>query len=150
MSEEKTDRDEVYAANRAEWRSWLEGHHSTAASIYLVYFKAGAGKPTVSYEEAVEEALCFGWIDSKVNSIDDRRYKQIFTPRNPGSPWSKSNKDRIARMMKQGRMTPAGSALISKAKEDGSWRAFDAAESLTEPDELREALDARPGGSRRL
>ena len=82
--------------------------------------------------------------------IDDRRYKQIFTPRNPGSPWSKSNKDRIARIMKQGRMTPAGSALISKAKEDGSWIAFDAAESLTEPDELREALDARPGGSRRL
>ena len=68
MSEEKTDRDEVYAANRAEWGSWLEGHHSTAASIYLVHFKAGAGKPTVSYAEAVEEAPCFGWIDSKVNS----------------------------------------------------------------------------------
>ena len=141
----KTDPDEVYAANRAEWRSWLEGNHSTADRIYLIYFKVGAGKPTVSYDEAVEEALCFGWIDSKVNSMDDERYKQIFTPRKPGSPWSKSNKDRIARMIKQGRMTTAGSALITKAKADGSWSAFDGAESLTEPSELREALDAEPG-----
>lgn len=139
---------ELRVTSREEWRRWLADHHADAAGIWLVYAKKGTGEPTVSYEESVLEALCFGWVDGLVRSIDETWYKRRFTPRNPKSHWSPSNKRRVAELQKEGRMTPAGRALVEAAKENGWWdRPTDAVRtaSLTEPtSEFRKALDAHP------
>jgi uncharacterized protein YdeI (YjbR/CyaY-like superfamily) len=132
----------VYLPDRASWRAWLAEHHAESDGIWFVYYKQGTGHPTVSYDEAVEEALCFGWIDSRVNRIDDARYMQLFTPRQPGSTWSKVNKERIERLEAGGLITEAGWALIHAAKADGSWTLLDAVEELMEPEDLAAALDA--------
>lgn len=138
-------RDErVAPASRAEWRQWLAEHHATATDIWLVYFKKGSGQPTVKYAEAVEEALCFGWIDSVVNAIDAERFKQLFTPRKTRSPWSKLNKQRVERLIEQGLMTPAGLAKIEAARLDGSWSALDSVEALQVPNDLQSALSVNP------
>jgi uncharacterized protein YdeI (YjbR/CyaY-like superfamily) len=130
--------------DRHEWRAWLEANHATSEGVWLVYYKKGSDKPTVSYDEAVEEALCFGWIDSKVRSIDDERYMQTFSPRRPGSVWSRLNKERVARMVEAGRMTDVGAAKIAAAREDGSWHRLDEIDDLAVPDDLQAALDADP------
>jgi uncharacterized protein YdeI (YjbR/CyaY-like superfamily) len=90
--------EHFYPPTRAEWRAWLEANHLTATGVWLIYYKKESGKPRVSYDEAVEEALCFGWIDSVPNKIDDESYKQLFSPRKPKSNWSKSNKARAKRL----------------------------------------------------
>ncbi len=100
------------ATSRDEWRAWLAAHHATASEVWLVFFKKHTGQPRVAYAEAVEEALCFGWIDSIVRRLDDERYAQKFTRRKPGSQWSASNLERIERLIAQGRMTPAGLAMV--------------------------------------
>ena len=99
--------------DRAAWRAWLEGHHDSVTEVWLVFYKAHTGKARLRYEEAVEEALCWGWIDSLVRRLDDERYAQKFTPRKPGSQWSASNRRRVARLVREGRMTPAGMAKVS-------------------------------------
>lgn len=137
--------DRFYARNRQEWRAWLEQHHATAPGIWLVYYKKETGKPRVEYNDAVEEALCFGWIDSTQLPIDADRFMGLFTPRKPKSNWSKSNKERVAKLIAQKLMTPAGLAKIEAAKQNGSWTALDAIESLTMPAELLKALRARKG-----
>jgi len=139
---ELDDFERMTPRDRAAWRAWLVEHHESSPGIWLVYFKKGSGKPTVTYDEAVEEALCFGWIDSKVKGLDDERYIQVFTPRKMGSVWSKLNKERIERVIAEGLMTEAGSTKIDAAKRDGSWALLDAVDDLIEPDELRAALDA--------
>jgi len=127
--------------NRAQWRAWLEKHHASESGIWLVYFKKHTGKPTVVYEEAVQEALCFGWIDSLVKRIDDRRYKQKYTPRRAKSTWSPANKKRVALLVDGGLMTPAGQAKIEAAKRDGSWNSLDELyRDDTVPEELHAAL----------
>jgi uncharacterized protein YdeI (YjbR/CyaY-like superfamily) len=131
-----------YAANRQEWRDWLLHHYRTAAGVWLIYYKKQSGRPYVAYDDAVEEALCFGWIDSRSNALDDERYLQLFTPRKPRSPWSRPNKQRVERLIEQGLMTPAGYALIEAAQRDGSWNMYDAVEDLVMPNDLREALAA--------
>ncbi len=136
------DFERMPVPDRATWRAWLVEHHDSSAGIWLVYFKKDSGKPSVSYDEAVEEALCFGWIDSKVKSLDDERYMQVYTPRKTGSVWSKLNKERIERVIAEGLMTEVGIAKIDAAKQDGSWVLLDAVDDLIEPDELRAALDA--------
>jgi uncharacterized protein YdeI (YjbR/CyaY-like superfamily) len=136
------DLERMTAPDRAAWRTWLAEHHASSPGIWLVYFKKASGKPSITYDEAVEEALCFGWIDSRMNSLDDERYMQVFTPRKTGSIWSKVNKERIERMVAAGQITEAGTAKIDAAKEDGSWALLDAVDDLIEPDELRAALDA--------
>jgi uncharacterized protein YdeI (YjbR/CyaY-like superfamily) len=136
--------ERFHPETRAEWREWLEKNHATAPGVWLIYNKQSSGKPRVTYDEAVEEALCFGWIDSRPNSIDDETYMQFFSPRKPGSPWSRVNKRRIERLVAEGRMAPSGLALIEAAKRDGSWTAYDAIEDLTIPPDLREALAANP------
>jgi uncharacterized protein YdeI (YjbR/CyaY-like superfamily) len=138
------DLDRTEAPTRASWRAWLAKHHDTSPGVWLVYHKKGSGVPGVGYEEAVEEALCFGWIDSRVRSLDDRRYMQLYTPRTPGSNWSRLNKERIARLTAAGTMADAGLAAVEAAKSDGSWAQLDAVEGLIEPAELRGALDRRP------
>ncbi len=101
---------QVRARTRAEWRRWLAKHHDKADDVWLIYAKSGSGKPSVKYAEAVEEALCFGWIDTTIRSIDENEYMQRFTPRRPGSNWSAINRERFARMVAEGKMTPAGLA----------------------------------------
>lgn len=100
------------ASDRAAWREWLAEHGATESEIWLVYFKAGTGKPGISYEESLEEALCFGWVDSLIQKIDEEKYARKFTPRRPGSKWSELNKHLAARLVREGRMTEAGLARL--------------------------------------
>ena len=136
----------VYAADRSQWRSWLAAHHQAAIGVWLVYYKVSSSQPSVQYSEAVKEALCFGWIDSKVNSLDQGRYMQIFTPRKPKSVWSKLNRH-VAELLEQGLITPAGLAKIEAAKQDGSWTSLDAVEALIVPEDLATALQANAAAS---
>ena len=136
--------DLVHASTRAEWRAWLAEHHATSTGVWLVIHKKNSVETGVGYEEAVEEALCFGWIDSKTQSLDETRFKQIFTPRKPRSVWSRSNKERVARLIEQGLMTPPGLAAIELARANGSWSSYDAIDELAVPDDLAAALAANP------
>lgn len=134
--------ESLYAINRQEWRTWLEKNYCTSLGIWLIYYKVKSGKPSIQYNEAVKEALCFGWIDSKVKSIDEERYQQIFTPRKLKSVWSKLNKQYIEELIEQGLMTKAGLEKIATAKQDGSWNKLDAIEALIIPADLKQALEA--------
>ena len=113
-----------------------------AQGIWLISYKKGSGKPRFDYEEAVEEALCFGWIDSKPNKLDEERSLLWFAPRKPKTGWSKINKDRVERLIQQGLMMPPGFAKVETAKADGSWNALDAIEALEIPPDLAAALTA--------
>ncbi|MEJ2702670.1 MAG: YdeI/OmpD-associated family protein [Sedimentisphaerales bacterium] len=112
---------QVYVANRDQWRQWLSRHHAAEAGIWLVFYKKGTSKPTIAYEDAIEEALCFGWIDSIIKKIDEEKYVRKFTPRKETSRWSQLNKRRVDKMTKLGRMTQAGLAKIEAAKKTGVW-----------------------------
>lgn len=134
----------ISARDRAEWRAWLAGHHASAPGAWLILSKKGSEQASVRYDEAVEEALCFGWIDSVTRTLDATRYQMVFTPRKRRSPWSQSNKERVARLTAQGLMTPAGLAAVEAAQRDGTWAMFDGIESLPMPDDLAAALSANP------
>src|SRR5260370_30597735 len=112
----------IYAANRDQWRAWLEKNHTTETEIWLIYYKKSSARARVPYDHAVEEALCFGWVDSLVKRIDDEKYAQKFTPRKNHAKWSEPNKKRARAMIKMGKMTDAGLAVIDKgiltARED--------------------------------
>ncbi|MFN6477059.1 YdeI/OmpD-associated family protein [Nostoc sp. DedQUE07] len=127
-----------------EWRKWLEENHRTSLGVWLIYYKVKSDKPSVRYSEAVKEALCFGWIDSKVKSLDEERYMQIFTPRKSKSVWSKLNKQYIEELIEQGLMTTVGLEKIEAAKQDGSWNSLDAIEALIIPLDLKQVLEANP------
>ena len=103
----------LHVTSRAAWRAWLERNHRRRTEVWLVFFKAHTGKPRVEYEDAVEEALCFGWVDSLVKRLDDARYARKFTPRKARSSWSPSNRRRVAKLVDEGRMTPAGMAVVT-------------------------------------
>ena len=141
-STKKTDPGQITPRSRQEWRAWLRKHHAAASGVWLRFAKKTSGLPTVSYNDAVEEALCFGWIDGLMRPVDDSFYMQLFTPRKPRSMWAQSNKLRVARLIDQGLMTAAGLAAIEAAKTCGSWNTLTAAESLTVPPELRRAINA--------
>jgi uncharacterized protein YdeI (YjbR/CyaY-like superfamily) len=132
----------IDAEDRAEWRAWLEANHATAAGAWLVLRRAQTGRTTLAYEAAVEEALCFGWVDSTTARIDDERRRQYFAPRKPRSAWAASNKERIERLIHEGRMTPAGMAAIERAKANGSWDVLASSERLEVPADLAAALAA--------
>ncbi|MDX2063734.1 MAG: YdeI/OmpD-associated family protein [Bacteroidia bacterium] len=138
------DLEHVLIHSRAEWRAWLAGRHTQRESIWLVYYKKASGKGTLTYDDIVEEALCFGWIDSKTNKVDDARSKLLLSPRKPGSNWSKRNKDLVARLAPLGLIAPAGWAKIEAAKQDGTWTALDEVEAGTIPPDLYAALEALP------
>jgi uncharacterized protein YdeI (YjbR/CyaY-like superfamily) len=129
-----------YAKDRITWRKWLERNSNKKKAIWLVYYKPISGKSRVSYNDAVDEAICFGWIDSKPNALDEFRSIQFFAPRNPKSNWSKVNKARVARLIKAGRMTPSGLALIEAAKKNGSWDALNEVEEMVIPSDLLKEL----------
>ncbi|GAB4470173.1 MAG: YdeI/OmpD-associated family protein [Armatimonadaceae bacterium] len=144
MPETENKLSEFCPANRAQWREWLEANHATAPRVWLVYWKKATGKPSVTYDEVVEECLCFGWIDSKAQPVDAERYRQMITPRKAKSVWSKVNKERIERLLASGLMTPAGMQKIEAAIADGSWTALDEVEALVIPPDLQAAFDANP------
>lgn len=133
--------------SRAEWRAWLEQNYQREQGIWLITYKKATGKPRVEYDAAVEEALCFGWIDSKPQKLDAERSMLWFAPRKSGSGWSRVNKARIAHMISEGLMMPPGHARIEAAKQDGSWYALDAVEELEMPPDLVAALAAYPNAT---
>ena len=138
----------VQPKSRAAWREWLDKHHASSQGIWLVYAKKHTSLPTLSYEDAVQEALCFGWIDSLMKSIDDRFHMQWFTRRKPKSAWSETNKARLAKLTKAGLMAPAGLAAVAAAKKSGTWNAYADVDKLTIPPELKRAFDANPGAKK--
>lgn len=138
----------VHPEDREAWREWLAANHATATGAWLVTWRRAAGRPAMAYEAAVEEALCFGWIDGQAATIDEERGKQYFSPRRAGSGWARTNKARVERLIADGRMQPAGLAVIERAKSDGTWELFDTVDRLEVPDDLAAALDARPPARR--
>ncbi len=130
----------VHPKSRAEWRKWLKKNHARAEGVWLISYKKASGKPYVDADELIEEALCFGWVDSKPNKLDDERAMKWFAPRKAGTGWSKLNKERVETLIKAELMTPAGLAKIEAAKKDGSWNALDAVETLEIPPDLAKAL----------
>jgi uncharacterized protein YdeI (YjbR/CyaY-like superfamily) len=130
----------VHPLSRAAWRAWLKKHHTRNDGVWFISFKKSANQPTVSYDEAVEEALCFGWVDSKPRKLDEQRSMLWFAPRKAGSGWSAPNKVRVAKMTEAGLMAPAGLAKVQAAKANGSWLALDAVEALHVPPDLAKAL----------
>ena len=133
---------------RAAWRAWLDEHHADSPGVWLIIRKKNSPQPGVTYVEAVEEALCFGWIDSKTITLDETHFRQVFTPRKPKGTWAKSNKARAARLIEQGLMTPAGLAAIELAKASGTWTAWDASDEGSVPDDFTRALAAQPAAER--
>ena len=134
----------VLADERATWRAWLEANHATARGAWLVTWRSGSGRVRLDYEEAVEEALCFGWVDSTGGRVDEERRKLYFAPRKPRSIWASSNKARVERLIGEGRMAPAGLAAIERARANGSWEILDTVERLEMPEDLAAALESRP------
>jgi uncharacterized protein YdeI (YjbR/CyaY-like superfamily) len=134
----------VQVNSRAELRAWLRDHHRQQESIWLVTFKKNKG-PLVPYDYIVEEAICFGWIDSRVAKLDQDRSMLLLSPRRAGSAWSKVNKERVDRLMPLGLMMPAGQALIDQAKRDGAWDRLNQVDALIVPPDLMAAFDATPG-----
>jgi uncharacterized protein YdeI (YjbR/CyaY-like superfamily) len=140
MAQLKLLPDQFYAQTRAEWRAWLLEHHDQNSGVWLVFNKKTSGLSYFSYNDQVEEALCFGWVDSKPGKFDGLRSMLYFAPRKAKSGWSKPNKDRIARLLEQGLMMPAGLVKIEAAKKDGSWQKLDAVENLEIPEDLAQEL----------
>jgi uncharacterized protein YdeI (YjbR/CyaY-like superfamily) len=132
--------EQVYIRTRPAWRRWLAKNGARSPGIWLVYDKKSSRPERLAYADAVEEALCHGWIDSTLRSLDDTRYMQLFTPRKPKSTWSKLNKTRVARLIEEGLMAPAGLAAIETAKANGSWTSLDSVEAPEVPDDLAAAF----------
>jgi uncharacterized protein YdeI (YjbR/CyaY-like superfamily) len=138
-----------FAPDRASWRAWLEQFGMSKTEIWLVLLKRHVPEPSVTYDEAVEEALCFGWIDGILKRIDDRSHAVRFSPRKPRSIWSQSNKARVARMIAEGRMTPTGMRPVETAKANGMWDATTPERIDVTPPDLEEALAADPAAAER-
>jgi uncharacterized protein YdeI (YjbR/CyaY-like superfamily) len=136
---------EVYIIDRARWREWLTRNHGRSTGVWLVFYRSSTGKPALAYEDAVEEALCFGWIDSIIRKLDAERYVRKFTPRRPGSSWSESNRGRVSRLLERDLMTEQGVAAVRDAKESGAWFRDDRPVIPDEvPGELAAALEENP------
>jgi uncharacterized protein YdeI (YjbR/CyaY-like superfamily) len=133
-----------YASTAAAWRQWLAENHQQAQSVWLIIYRKESGTPSVYYDEAVDEALCFGWVDSKPNKRDAESYYQYFSQRNPKSNWSRVNKEKVARLQAAGKMSPAGLEMVSQAKASGTWNALDEVENLIIPPDLQEAFEHHP------
>ena len=136
---------EITARDPAAWERWLDANHKTAAEVWLVYWKKASGKQTVTWAEAVEVALKYGWIDGLIRPIDDQRYAQRWTPRRPKSRWSKVNKEIALRHIASGEMRPLGLAAVEAGKASGEWdRAYTVQPATPVPDDLKARLKASP------
>jgi uncharacterized protein YdeI (YjbR/CyaY-like superfamily) len=132
-------------ATLEEWAAWLAAHHRDTAGVWLVSPTKASGRQPFAYEESVVEALRYGWIDSTQRKLDSETNMQWFAPRRPNSAWARSNKQRIERLEREGRLETAGREAVETARANGSWEILDAVEQLVVPDDLATALDARPG-----
>jgi uncharacterized protein YdeI (YjbR/CyaY-like superfamily) len=129
----------------AAWEDWLEDHHKSSPGLWMKIAKKASGIETISYQDAVESALCFGWIDGQRQTFDDRWFLQRFTPRRSRSRWSQTNRDKVAKLIQERRMRPEGLAEIERAKTDGRWDdAYPGPSTIEVPDDLRQAFDAKP------
>lgn len=136
------DAERIQPESLAQWHDWLAEHHGRGSGVWLVSWRGHSGRSALDYEELVMEALCWGWIDSTVKKVDDDRTMMWFAPRKGRSMWVSSNKRRVAVLEEQGRIQPAGRAMIDAAKANGMWTLMDSVEALEEPDDLAAALDA--------
>lgn len=135
-----SDLKTYYPKNRQAWRRWLQKNHTKEPGVWLIYYKKNSGKSRVSYNDAVEEALCFGWIDSLMKPIDEEKFMQKFTPRKVKSVWSALNKKRVQQLIEQNLMQEAGLAIIELGKQNGSWTKLDHVEAYTIPPDLAKVL----------
>lgn len=132
-------------ASAADWRAWLDRHHAESSGFYMRLYKKGSGMPTVTYAEALDEALCYGWIDAVKNSYNAESWLQKFTPRKARSKWSKVNREHVARLIEAGKMQPAGLAAVEEAKRNGQWEAaYDSPANMAVPEDLQAMLSAHP------
>jgi len=134
----------IHPKSRLEWRQWLEQNQGRIEGIWLVSFKKATGKPRMEYDEAVEEAICYGWVDSKPNKLDEERAMLWFAPCKSGTGWSKANKERVEKLIQSSKMAPVGLAKVESARRDGSWNALDLIEELKVPLDLEGAFSAFP------
>jgi uncharacterized protein YdeI (YjbR/CyaY-like superfamily) len=137
----------VQPETRAAWRAWLAAHHPQPEGVWLVLWKKASGKPLLAYDDIVEEALAFGWVDSKTNALDDNRSMLWLAPRKPRSLWSRPNKLRVEEMLAAGLMAPAGLSKVAAAQADGSWTRLDAVEDGVVPEDLHAAFAQHPGAA---
>lgn len=144
----KFDYPIYHAETRTQWRTWLLQNHASARGVWLCSWRTGTDRPRCPYPDAVEEAICYGWIDSTTTILDDERGLQLFTPRRPKSPWTRLNRERAADMEQRGLMTHAGRVAIEAAKSNGWWTISDSVEDLEEPADLTAALDRDPQARR--
>lgn len=138
------DMETFCPTSQHHWRAWLQEHHAHKQSVWLIYHKKKSGNPTVSWSEAVDEALCFGWIDSRAKPVDDDTYMQFFCRRKPRSVWSKINKEKVQQLIDRGLMTEAGLSSIETARQNGSWTILDDVEAGVIPADLAEAFQKKP------
>ncbi|MBG6233879.1 uncharacterized protein YdeI (YjbR/CyaY-like superfamily) [Pedobacter sp. CAN_A7] len=134
-------------ASQQDWRQWLQQNHHIKQAVWLVYYKKNSNKSTINWSQAVDEALCFGWIDSTAKPLDKEKYIQFFCKRKPKSNWSKINKAKVDMLIEAQLMTSAGYASIKTAKENGSWTILDEVEELKIPDDLEESFKTRAGSN---
>ena len=134
--------------NRQQWREWLQEHHDKEKSVWLIFYKKKSSMPTISWSEAVDEALCFGWIDSVAKPLDEEKFMRFFSRRKATSGWSGINKEKVQGLIDAGYMTQAGFEVIERAKQNGSWTILDDAEALTIPADLEKELQKRPHAQR--
>lgn len=147
---EKKEIETFYATGRRQWRQWLQKNHAKKQCIWLIMYKKDAGVPTLSWTDAVEEALCFGWIDSTRRPLDNEKFIQYYSRRKPNSIWSKINKAKVKKLMEEGLMTEAGLKSIQIAKQNGSWTRLDHVEALKIPADLEAKFKSVPGSKARF
>ncbi len=151
MDEQMGQKDNLQIVSfpsREAWAAWLEERHAQSRGVWLAIPKKGGGETGVSYPEALEVALCYGWIDGQKGKLDDRFWLQRFTPRRPGSVWSRVNRDKVLALIERGDMKPAGLREVERAQVDGRWdAAYEPQSTASVPDDLREALAANPAAA---
>jgi uncharacterized protein YdeI (YjbR/CyaY-like superfamily) len=144
---EKKEATTFCPSNKKQWRSWLKANHNKEQSVWLICYKQKSGMPTISWSDAVDEALCFGWIDGKAKPIDDEKFMRFFSKRKPRSVWSRINKGKVQKLIDDGMMTKGGLACVEIAKQNGSWEILDAIEDLVVPEDLEKALKTKRGST---
>lgn len=145
MIKKQKDIETFCPTSRQEWRQWLQENHSSKSSVWLVQYKKKSARPSISWNEAVDEALCFGWIDSIRKTLDEEKFIQFFSKRKPNGTWSKVNKEKITQLIQNELMATTGFESIKKAKQNGSWTILDEVEGLLIPKDLEEEFKSRDG-----
>lgn len=137
--------DTFCPGSQKEWRQWLSENHNSRESVWLILYKKESGKPIISWSDAVDHALCFGWVDGKRKPFDEEKFLQFFCRRKSKGTWSKINKEKVQRLIAEGLMTQAGLDTIEKAKQNGSWTILDDVEELIIPEDLENEFHSHPG-----